>query len=246
MEGSLNVSHLTKIAGELSLKAPQVAATAALLAEGGTVPFIARYRKEVTGSLDEVQITSIRDRLAQLSELDARRASILASLDERKLLTDDLKTKIGAAETMATLEDIYLPFRPKRRTRAMIAKEKGLEPLAEFILKQDDKVEISQLEAEARKHIKAAGGAVTEELAVPDVAAALQGARDIIAEKINDDADVRAKVRELFLARALYRCGDRQGVGAAILRQYEQHVSGHFARHAQAVLKSKPQGADGP
>src|SRR4051794_20554288 len=141
MEGSppMTEQHVLKIAHELSLKPHQVLATAGLLDEGGTVPFIARYRKEATGLLDEVQITSIRDRLAQLAELDARREAILKSLDERKLLTDELKNKIAAAETMTTLEDIYQPFRPKRRTRAMIAREKGLEPLAELLLAQDGK-----------------------------------------------------------------------------------------------------------
>ncbi len=196
----MNVAHIAKIAIELNINAAQVAATSALLAEGGTVPFIARYRKEVTGTLDEVQITSIRDRLGQLAELDARRTAIIASLDERKLLTDDLKGKVNAAETMATLEDIYLPFRPKRRTRAMIAKEKGLEPLAEALLKQEDSVEPM---VEARKYVTPEGSAVTDELKVPDVAAALAGARDIIAEKVNDDADVRARIRKLFLGEGI-------------------------------------------
>src|SRR3954468_5627741 len=128
MEGSPTMTehHVLKISQELSLKPHQVLATAGLLDEGGTVPFIARYRKEATGSLDEVAITSIRDRLAQLGELDSRRQSIIKSLEERKLLTDDLRDKVDAAETMAALEDVYHPFRPKRRTRAMIAKEKGL------------------------------------------------------------------------------------------------------------------------
>ena len=138
-----------------------------------------------------------------MAELDARRMAIISSLEERKLLTDDLKGKINAAETMATLEDIYLPFRPKRRTRAMIAREKGLEPLSEFLLRQDDAIDINGLMAEAQKYVKPAGGAVSEELAVLDAAAALAGARDIIAEKINDDADVRAKVRELFIEQGM-------------------------------------------
>ena len=148
--------------------------------------------------LDEVAVLAIRDRLAQLAELDARRGAIITSLDERKLLNDDLKTRIDGAETMATLEDIYLPFRPKRRTRAMIAKEKGLEPLAELVFKQDPGV---NPEVEAQKYVTAEGSAVCDELKVADVAAALQGARDIMAEKINDDADARAKMRELFLTR---------------------------------------------
>ena len=129
---SVNQAELyyQKIAAELSIGRAQVSATATLLGEGGTVPFIARYRKEVTGTLDEVQITAIRDRLAQLAELDKRQEAILKSLAERELLTDELKSRIDAAETLAVLEDIYLPFRPKRRTRAIEAREKGLEPLA--------------------------------------------------------------------------------------------------------------------
>src|SRR5215210_7882771 len=122
--------HLAKLVTELKLQPRQVAATAILLEEGATVPFIARYRKEKTGELDEVQITAIRDRLEQLGELDKRREAILQSLTERNLLTVELKAKVDGAETMTTLEDLYLPFRPKKRTRAMIAKERGLEPLA--------------------------------------------------------------------------------------------------------------------
>src|SRR6476620_1645980 len=135
-EITVNTPHVGKIATELKLRPAQVHAAAALLAEGATVPFIARYRKEATGSLDEVAITAVRDRLAQLAELDARREAIVKSLDERKLLTDDLRAKVDAAETMAALEDVYQPFRPKRRTRAMIAREKGLEPLAELLMQQ--------------------------------------------------------------------------------------------------------------
>ena len=120
----MNESHVAKIAKELSLRPAQVLAAGALLEEGATVPFIARYRKEATGSLDEVAITGIRDRLAQLHELDQRREAIVKSLTERNLLTDDLKAKIDAAETMATLEDVYQPFRPKRRTRAMAVRQR--------------------------------------------------------------------------------------------------------------------------
>ena len=109
--------HLLQIVQELSLQPRQVAATAVLLEEGATVPFIARYRKERTGELDEVQITNIRDRMQELEELDKRRESILSSLEERKLLTEELKVKIDAAKNLSTLEDLYLPFRPKKRTR---------------------------------------------------------------------------------------------------------------------------------
>src|SRR6266849_10019090 len=124
--------HVDKTARELSLRPEQVQATSRLLADGATVPFVARYRKEATGSLDEVAIAAIRDRLAQLEALDHRRAAIIASLEERNLLTDVLSARLNAAETMAVLEDLYLPFRPKRRTRATIARDQGLEPLAEL------------------------------------------------------------------------------------------------------------------
>ncbi len=183
---------IKKIADELNLKANQVAATVSLLDDGGTVPFIARYRKEMTGSLDEVVITAIRDRIAQLRELDKRREAILKSLEERELLTDELKEKIEATETMAALEDIYLPFRPKRRTRATIAKERGLEPLAELLLAQDD-IDPAE-EAEAY---------IDPEKEVATVEEALAGARDIIAEWVTEDADARSRMRELFLSKGI-------------------------------------------
>ena len=186
----MNENHIIKVAGELDLAAKQVKATAVLLEDGGTVPFIARYRKEATGSLDEVMITSIRDRLEQLSELDKRREAILKSLEERGLLTDELKEKIEAAETMAVLEDIYLPFRPKRRTRATIAREKGLEPLALLLFAQDVNPPVDPF-SEAAKYIDTEKGVESAE-------DALAGARDIIAEMISEDQEARAKMREFF------------------------------------------------
>ena len=179
--------HITKISRELRLAGRQVHAAAALLDDGATVPFIARYRKEATGSLDEVAIFAVRDRLAQLRELDKRRESILASLEERVLLTEELQEQILASETMAALEDIYLPYRPKRRTRATIAGEKGLEPLAQLLWEQGD---IDPLE-EAKAYIDPEKG-------VENAEDALAGSRDIIAEWINEDATVRARIRELF------------------------------------------------
>jgi uncharacterized protein len=190
----MNETLLTKIAQELKLTAKQVYATAALLAEEATVPFIARYRKEATGSLDEVTITAIRDRQHQLEELEKRREAILKSLEARELLTDELQESIMAAETMAALEDIYLPFRPKRRTRATIAKEKGLEPLAESLFRQEDIDPV----AEANKFIDKEKGVETTE-------DALQGARDIIAEWINEDQQARAKIRDLFTSKAVVK-----------------------------------------
>ena len=187
--------HIVKITRELNLQPRQVAATAVLLEEGGTVPFIARYRKERTGELDEVQITAIRDRLEQLGELDKRREAILSSLEERKLLTEELKAKIGAVETLTALEDIYLPFRPKKRTKATIANERGLEPLAEILWAQNASTDP---EAEAVVFVDA-------EKEVPDAATALAGARDILAERINDDAAARAKLRALYLAKGVIK-----------------------------------------
>ncbi|SVC88811.1 uncharacterized protein METZ01_LOCUS341665, partial [marine metagenome] len=125
-----------QIAGELNLTPAQVTATIALLDEGGTIPFIARYRKEVTGTLDEIAVTAIRDRLAQLHELNQRRATILKSLEEQGVLTDDLRQKVNAAASLSVLEDIYLPHRPKRRTRATMARERGLEQLATRLMLQ--------------------------------------------------------------------------------------------------------------
>ena len=185
-------AHIAKIAAELNLNAKQVAATVTLLDDDATVPFIARYRKEMTGSLDEVVITAIRDRIAQLRELDRRREAILKSLEERELLTDELKEKIEAAETMAELEDIYLPFRPKRRTRATIARERGLEPLAELLFEQDDVDPVKEAEP-----------FIDPEKEVETVEDALAGARDIIAEWVSEDADARAKLRELFSAKGM-------------------------------------------
>ncbi len=190
----MNEKHINKIAEELKLKVNQIKATALLLSGGATVPFIARYRKEATNSLDEIAITTIRDRLAQLAELDKRREAILKSLEERELLTDELKEKIISAETMSVLEDIYLPFRPKRRTRATVAREKGLEPLAELLFEQKD---INPTD-EAKKFIDT-------EKKVETADDALAGARDIIAEWVNENEEARAKMRELFIKKATIR-----------------------------------------
>jgi len=185
----MSESFVDPIAQELTIAPAQVAATLKLLAEGATVPFIARYRKEATGTLDEVAIAAIRDRAEQLATLQTRRESILKSLDERKLLTDELKKAIGQADTLTSLEDIYLPYRPKRRTRGTIARDRGLAPLAELLLEQTDDTD----------PIKAAEEYVDAEKEVPNVEDALAGARDIIAENISTDKDIRAKLRKLFL-----------------------------------------------
>lgn len=194
-ELNINVAHVERVAGELKLRPIQVGATAKLLADGATIPFIARYRKEATGELDEVQVQNIKERMEQLVAVDDRRSAIIKSLEERKLMTDVLRAKIEKADTLNSLEDIFAPFRPKRRTKATIAKEKGLEPLADFI-EQNVLTAGVDLDAEAAKFINTA--AETDELKVKDASDALAGARDIIAERISDTAEVRAGLRKLF------------------------------------------------
>ncbi|MHB1014421.1 MAG: Tex family protein [Desulfurivibrionaceae bacterium] len=182
--------HQEIIAQELKIKTGQVAAVAALLQDGGTVPFIARYRKEATGLLDEIQITAVRDRLLQLAELDKRRQAIIASLSERELLEPKLHQALLGAANLSILEDLYLPHRPKRRTRSIIAMEKGLEPLAWAIFRQD------QTPLAPEKFINSEKGVATAD-------EALAGARDIIAEWLNEDPAARAGLRQLFGAKAV-------------------------------------------
>ncbi len=191
----MNDQHIAIISGELGLAPRQVHATLELFDDGATVPFIARYRKEATGSLDETVIVAIRDRLAQLEAVDKRREAILKSIEEQGKLTDELKEQIFAAETLTVLEDVYLPYRPKRRTRAMMAREKGLEPLAEAVFAQAPDTDPAALAAsfvDAEKGVKTA-----EE--------ALAGARDVIAEWVNENADARAGLRNLFSGKASIR-----------------------------------------
>ncbi len=170
------------IGAELGISAAQAAAVAALLDGEATVPFIARYRKEATGGLDEVQIRAIEERHAYLKELEERRATILASIAEQEKLTDELRARLLACTTKAELEDLYLPYKPRRRTRATIARERGLGPLADRILAQppdgDPRVEAAAFVDPAKE--------------VPDVDAALAGARDIVAETVSEIAEVRA------------------------------------------------------
>ena len=175
----------------MSVRSGQVEAVGKLLEEGATVPFIARYRKEVTGNLDEVQIIAIRDRLEQLKALDERRAAVLKSIEEQGKLTPELKEAIDAAETLARLEDLYLPYKPKKETRADKARKRGLEPLAELILAQTD----FDVKAEAAKYIVESDDAA---LAVPTAEKAIEGALDIIAERINEDAELREEAREAY------------------------------------------------
>jgi protein Tex len=186
-------THEITIANELSISEKQVRTTIALLDEGATVPFISRYRKEMTGSLDEVQITTIRDRFQQLRDLDKRKEAVLKSINDQGKLTPELEQQLLGAETMASLEDIYLPYKPKRKTRASVAREKGLQPLADLILAQ-----------EIGDFLPLADSLIDEEKGVKNTEEALAGARDIIAEIIAEDATVRAKARAIFLEKSTF------------------------------------------
>jgi len=187
----MNYDH--QIAKELSLLEKQVATTIGLLEEGSTIPFIARYRKELTGGLDEVEIANIRDELKRLQDLDKRREAILKSLQEQNVLNPELENLLLEASTLSRLEDIYLPYKPKRRTRASIAKEKGLENLATFILEQGS----GDLQEFAK-------GFINSEKGVEGIDDALLGARDIVAEIIAENLELRTKIRNLFLEKGSF------------------------------------------
>ncbi len=232
----MNKAHISKIAEELGLTTKQVLAAALLLDGGATVPFIARYRKEATGSLDEVAVTAIRDRTGQLRELDKRREAVLTSLTERGKLTDELKGKILRAEGMTVLEDIYLPFRPKRRTRATIAREKGLEPLAGRIFARDD----IDPAAVAEAFVDSAKG-------VDSAEDALSGARDIIAEWVNEDQKARAGIRKLFVSKGLFRTKvvsgkEEEGIKYRDYFEWEEPVSKAPSHRILAMRRGEKEG----
>ncbi len=184
------------IAKELNIKDEQVDSVIKLLKEEATIPFIARYRKERTGGLDEDFLRSIEERLNYLTLLEERRETILKSIEEQGKLTDELKVKITDCAKLQDLEDLYLPYKPKRKTRGIVAKAKGLEPLALFILENpafDGSLE------------EMLSGFINEELGVKTTEEALLGAKDIIAEMISDDAEVRKTVREFLLEQAIVK-----------------------------------------
>ena len=194
MSDEMTAAALRRIADEAGVTVPQVAAVTRLLKDGNTVPFIARYRKEAHGNLDEVQILKIQERMAYYTELEDRRETILKSIDEQGKLTDDLRAKIEKCMVKSALEDLYQPYKPKRRTRAMIAKEKGLEPLADILWAQG-----------AESPETAAAAFVDALKGVEDVASALAGARDICAERIADIAEVRGLVRRAYATKAVVK-----------------------------------------
>ncbi|MEI8011060.1 MAG: Tex family protein [Candidatus Omnitrophota bacterium] len=230
----MNSQHVQKTSRELNLRSAQVESVVSLLEGGSTIPFIARYRKEATGMLDEVVITSIRDRVKQLDELDKRRAVILESIDKQGKLTPELKDRIDKSEAITELEDLYLPYKPKRRTRGMIAREKGLEPLALDIFKQT--VVFDPLK-EALKF-------VDPDKELPGVDQVLAGARDIIAEWVNEDADARAEVRDLFLKKGVFQSKVIKGKEEAGAKfkdyfSWEESVSGAPSHRVLAARRGE-------
>ncbi len=184
---------ILKIKEELNVEKWQVEAAVKLIDEGNTIPFISRYRKEVTGSLNDEQLRDLDERLKYLRGLEERREAVLSSIEEQGKMTDELRDKIMAAETMVAIEDLYLPYRPKRKTRASVAREKGLEPLAQILLAQET---TRPLQDEASAFID-------EEKGVSDAAEALQGAMDIIAEEVSDNADFRTYIREVTMEQGI-------------------------------------------
>ncbi len=226
--------NVDKIAVLMNLPVRQVENTLKLLEEGATIPFISRYRKELTGSLDEVQVSEINQHSVRLAELDKRRESILKSLEEQEVLTDELKKKIGSAESLAELEDIYLPYKPKRKTRATVARERGLEPLAEVIMQQREK----DIEKKAMQFVTGQ---------VPDVAEALQGARDIIAEWINENKIARERIRNLFgreahISSRLVRKKEAEGDKYKDYFEFEEKLSRCPSHRILAMRRGEEEG----
>ena len=225
-----------RIAADLGLAAGQVRAAASLLADGKTIPFIARYRKEATGGLDEVAISSIRDLVERYGELDRRRASILNSLRERGALSPDLEERITAAQTLSVLEDLYLPFRPKRRTRASVARERGLLPLADLIFEQG-RIDPA---AEAARFVDPDKG-------VASIEEALAGARDIIAERASEDPAARSEIRRLFSEEGVLRSkssptADGDGSKYRDYADWSEPLSRMPSHRVMAVLRGKKEG----
>ena len=229
--------HVETIAAELGLPVRAVAGALALLEEGATVPFMARYRKERTGEMDEETIRALRDRSGALAALDDRRRAILKSLQERDLLTKDLEQRLRKAATLSAVEDIYLPYRPKRKTRASKAREQGLEPLADALLK-----------THLPRPIGAAEKFVNPEMGIESAEDALAGARDIIAEMINEDPEVRARLRGLFEERAMISSSLKAKSKAAEAQVYRDYFDWSEstrktqAHRTHAVLRGEREG----
>ena len=224
------------IAAELNVAASFIQNTINLLEGGATIPFIARYRKEMTGSMDEVVIAQVRDRLAQLKDLDARRAAIIKSLTEQEKLTPELEKAVANAATMAELEDIYLPYKQKRKTRASIAREKGLEPLGTLIFSQ----RYDDVEVRAQQFVDSEKG-------VNSVAEAIQGASDIIAETVNEDSFARKRIRNLFqkesqLSSRVMKGKEQDGINFEMYFDYHELLNKAPSHRLLAMFRGENEG----
>ncbi len=219
---------IQKIKEELKVEKWQVEAAVKLIDEGNTIPFISRYRKEVTGSLNDEQLRNLHERLAYLRNLEEKKEQVLGSIEEQGKLTEELKAKILAAETLVVVEDLYRPYRPKRKTRASIAKEKGLDGLAEFILAQNTQAPVIE---EAAKYVTPEGTEAEKQVKTPEEA--LQGAKDILAESISDNADYRSYIRELTEEEGIITSTARDEKAASVYEMYYNYeepvkkIAGH-------------------
>jgi len=230
----MNKEHLEIITDKLAISAKQIENTARLLEKGATVPFVSRYRKEATGSLDEVQITAIKEQLVKLKEVDKRRESIINSIEKQGKLTDELKAQIENTYVLTELEDIYLPYKIKRKTRAVLAREKGLEPLAKIIMKQQE----FNVYERARSFINKK---------VPTIEDVLQGARDIISEWINEDQGARNKIRKLFTKKAsikskVVRIKEEEGIKYKDYFNYEERLNRCPSHRLLAIRRGEKEG----
>jgi len=231
-----NNNFADRIAQKLNIKKAQVDTVISLLEDGATIPFIARYRKEATGELDEVAVLNIRDNLDSFKKFDSRVQVVLKSMIEQDCLTPDLETKIKNASTLSALEDIYLPFKPKRRTRAMAAKEKGLEDLADYILKNQD----SPSEKEALRY-------VDENKGIPSSLEVLAGARDIIAERISEDSSLRSEIRAYFqknavLSSKLIKGKEQEGIKYMAYFDWSESAARSPSHRVLAIFRGAAEG----
>src|SRR3954447_3805516 len=219
-----------RLALELAAKPAQVAAAVALIDEGATVPFIARYRKEATGGLDDIQLRLLSERLVYLRELEERRTTILRSIEEQQKLTPELKASIESADSKQRLEDLYAPYKPKRRTKAQIAKEAGLEPLAEALLGNPTLTPAIEAAKYLREPFKSEHG---DNPGVPDVKSALDGARQILTEKFAEDAELIGHLRSYL---------QEHGVVVSALVEGKQEAGAKFRDYFQysETIKSIP------
>ncbi|MBN2612707.1 MAG: RNA-binding transcriptional accessory protein [Bacteroidales bacterium] len=226
--------HIELLSKQFSLAPWQIENTLTLLTDGATIPFISRYRKEATGSLDEVQVSDIKDQHAKLVEIDKRRNTILKSIEEQGKLTDELKQKIVEADTLTELEDLYLPYRPKKKTRASVAREKGLEPLAQILMKQKE----MDIEARAAEFLNDQ---------VETIEDALQAARDIIAEWVNENKRARDIIRNLFGREALIsskviKGKDQEGIKYKDYFDFSEPLSKSPSHRLLAVFRGEEEG----